>query len=282
VGEQHLRRVQGGVNTHVYYRCHHRQKPECGQPPVAEHLLDEQIYAELRRAAIPISVLAWVSRRIDALVAKEGDLQAGARQRLDETIAAIARQERVLLNHRLQEHVTEEEFIARKQELAERRVALEGDGRTAPPTNEDLGKRAKTALFFTAHAAEGFSTGSAVRRRAILHAIGSNYEVTDKTVRFSAKKLLSLVSSHTALALWGALAQDLLKLCGDTSEYLAIPNLDVDESEERAQPQIIRAFPEATSAPSRPARMRASVPQRTTGACPDSTRDAQAPGGTAQ
>jgi DNA invertase Pin-like site-specific DNA recombinase len=124
VGEQHLRRVQGGVNTHVYYRCHHRQKPECGQPPVAEHLLDEQIYAELRRAAIPQPVLAWVSRRIDALVAKEGDLQAGARQRLDETIAAIARQERVLLNHRLQEHVTEEEFIARKQELAERRVAL--------------------------------------------------------------------------------------------------------------------------------------------------------------
>lgn len=200
----------------VYYRCSHRKKDRtCHEPALPGPKLVEQFADLLRQVEIPAKVHAWLSRQAVADAGREVERRGQVLASLKAAVADAARELDTLLTLRLRNLIMDEDFVAKRRELDERRRHLEEGLQAAERSAGELGTQLQAVFDFATRARETFLTGTAVQQRMILEAAGLNYTLTSRKVALTWNKPLTFVAKAAAYSIWSALLDDVRTLIVD-------------------------------------------------------------------
>ena len=172
---------------HNYLRCTKRVSP-CKQKYVREDALELQIDRVIARVALEARLAQRMIRELEhqrqGFVVELATLVA----RLEQELAACNKQVDLLLDLRLAEHISEAEYIAKKQELVSRKAELKGK---IEALRRDQNDRFEPVIRFVLEAKYAtflMSTGHREEKRDFLKKIGSNLTVAEKTLSLQFKK----------------------------------------------------------------------------------------------
>lgn len=121
---------------------------------------------------------------------------------IDSQIHELGREENTLLALRLRELLTDDVFVAKRQDLQERRLQYEARLRQSEEGGPDLDRKTEEVFRFTQKAKDTFLAGSAVQKRMILEAVGSNYTLRGKKLLYEAKKPFQRMAEARASCNW--------------------------------------------------------------------------------
>lgn len=222
--EEHVK--QSG-KRYVYYRCCRMRTlgEPCTSTCVPEREIVDQLSRVLGRLTIPTSVLAWLKRK--AADAAEADRARGqiVKRALEDNLRDTERQTSSLLDLRIRSVISDEVFKAKNNELEQRKGSLTTRLSAFTETSEAVARQVSELLDFAANVQRLFVAGPAVRQRAILEAVGSNYRLEGKKVSFQLEKPLSLISEAGGCSNWQRTGDDVRTWFLTTTEYFRIPKL---------------------------------------------------------
>lgn len=201
--------VAGDVKKgrYVYYRCSHRRGP-CQERYVRqerlEQLLEEQLGENLRLSP---GVVRELIRAAQGLDSDKGRLEE-RRTVLEHRLRDLERRQVALLDLRIGGHLTDEEFVAKKNELA-RAVALAQEelaGFELPQQDP------QTAIDRFIQTCNGLPRvlreGTDAQVRQLLRIVGSNYRYAAGKVDFEPVKPFDLASQVRNRPKWRAEQHD--------------------------------------------------------------------------
>jgi site-specific DNA recombinase len=194
--------VKTSGKRYVYYHCSRRRAGViCREPMVPEPNLIAQFSRHLERLRMPEKVHEWLCRKALEQTEAERERDGQVHRTIEQALEGLRREEDNLLDLRTRDLITDEVFLAKRRNLAERRTSLQqrlaGDDRRSS-TGDELVK----VFTFAARAQEIFQTGTAVQQRMILEAVGSNYRLTSRKVALEWNKPLTLVAKAAACSTW--------------------------------------------------------------------------------
>ncbi len=189
-----------------YYHCT-KKKPEirCTQKTIRAEKLEEQILGSLKRIRLPDAYTRWAVRHLSVLAeddTAERETQIAA---LERSYGAAKKRTTDLLDLRLRGLLSDEEFLAKKRELAEEELRF-----------RDLLERAKAerepawlepslhAISFANLAAKRFSEASGDEKRAIVLTVGSNLTLKDRILRISLQQPFQDLDEGKGCGSWWA------------------------------------------------------------------------------
>lgn len=219
--------IKPSGRRYVYYRCSHNRTlaERCREPAISESTLVEQLARQLSHLAIPERILAWLKERSVRDLGADRARRQSVRVTLDDAVRSMRREEETLLSLRLRDLVTDEVFTRKRQELGQRRDALEqqlaGSDRPFEEVNETLLK----TFDFSARLRETFLAGTRVQRRMILEAVGLNYTLRARKVAFSLAKPFTFLAEASAIANWYRIPDDLRTWYLSKTDYFKLPDL---------------------------------------------------------
>lgn len=218
--------IKPSGRRYVYYHCG-RQKSgvRCREPFVREEALEAQIASALERVAIPEPVLEWLFKRARTSLARDDQRREHVQIALKQTLEGIKRQEENLVSLRVRDLLDDQDFITRKQSLAERRMALELRLKAAERSETPVTTDVEATFRFAAKAAEMFRSGTTVQRRKILEAVGSNHMLTSRKVALGLAIPFQEIADSRASFNWRATWDVVRKWFEEKTEYFALPDL---------------------------------------------------------
>lgn len=220
-GEEHVKK--SGLRF-VYYHCTHRKSGvTCDEPAVAVRDLESQVARALERLNLPAPVHDWLLRKSRGSLEIERLQRDRARASLERAVQDSSKQEEELLSLRLRGLVKDEVFLAKRQELEERRREVEGRLRGASTRAEDVQRKIEAVFTFAQKAKETFVSGTPVQKRMVLEAVGSNYLLTSRKVTLTLKKPFEILAQASALSNWCATWEDVRTWLLETTEYFELP-----------------------------------------------------------
>lgn len=223
IGEQHVKR---SGKRFVYYRCHHRVGPKCGEPAVPERLLDARVLADLRRMQLSEEATEWIKDNLRASISGEiSEMQLAVESRR-RALQQAKTEAQKLLDLSLRGLLDDETFAARHAQLREQQTRLEVELDQPGETTEQRIAKIESVLAFAQKAPDVFVSGNAVQRRQIVGAVCSNPEVRGKELLYKAKKPFSLLRNGTSSSLWCTIVEDLRTWLLEESQECWIPSLD--------------------------------------------------------
>ena len=191
--ERKIKNQKNG-NTHIYdyYRCTKRLKP-CSQKPVRVEVLEGQIRELLGSIEIPNSFHVWAMKCLKEEQAAEirdrDSILESYRRQLDDTNRKLDR----LMNMRLSDAISDQEFGLKKQELMNDKHRYESLLADAQKRAETWFNRAEELFNFAETAKKRFETGGLDTKREILVGLGSNLLLFNRTLSAAMPKPLSIV-----------------------------------------------------------------------------------------
>lgn len=179
---------------YVYYHCAKRKTGvSCSQGCVAVAELERQIADALQRIQINQRYLDWAIRYLREAHKRESASRGAILESQQRAFRGVCRKLDTLLEMRMREEITEEEYRAKKTALAREKAQRE-------ELLSDTGERQKKWLElsertfqFARHARYWFAEGDANRKREILATIGSNLVLKDKKLSIHAAKPFSIL-----------------------------------------------------------------------------------------
>ena len=191
--EKIKRQKNGNVHRYIYYHCTKRKDPKCSQKCIEEKELEKQILDILERIEIPPEFHQWAVKQLK----KESKIEVKDRNKILENqkraykncVKKIDR----LIEMRMNNEISQEEFLRKKKELLEEKVRLK---ELLNDTDDRINKwieKAEAVLNFARNAKKEFEKGSLEKKRQILSALGSNLFLKDKKLIISIEKPLSLM-----------------------------------------------------------------------------------------
>ena len=177
------------LRQYVYYHCAKRKAGvACSQPSVRAEELERQISEALGRIQINQQYLDWALRYLKQAQRRES---AGR----DKTIASqqkalrqTSRRLDALLELRLREEITEDEYRRKKAEIATQKTRYEEFLSDTSQRQEKWVDAAEKTFHFARHAIRSFSAGDHRRKREILATVGSNLVLRDRILSIQAAK----------------------------------------------------------------------------------------------
>ncbi|MCD6318713.1 recombinase family protein [Candidatus Aerophobetes bacterium] len=191
--EKIKRQKNGNVHRYVYYHCTKRKHPECSQKCIEEKELEKQITELLDKIEIPPEFYQWAIKQLKEDSKKEiedrNKILENQKRAYKNCVKKIDR----LIEMRMNDEVSEEEFRKKKKELLEEKVKLQellndSDNRVTKWID-----KAETVFNFARDAKKKFEKGSLEEKRQILSALGSNLFLKDKKLRITVEKPFLLI-----------------------------------------------------------------------------------------
>ena len=191
--EKIKRQKNGNVHRYIYYHCTKRKDPKCSQKCIEEKELEKQILDILERIEIPPEFHQWAVKQLK----KESKIEVEDRNKILESqkraykncVKKIDR----LIEMRMNNEISQEEFLRKKKELLEEKVRLKELLNDTDDRINKWVKKAEAVLNFARNAKKEFEKGSLEKKRQILSALGSNLLLKDKKLIISIEKPLSLM-----------------------------------------------------------------------------------------
>lgn len=181
-------KTNDGIRHYVYYHCTKRKGglrgPRCRQPHIEVKELERQMDEVLATLTLPKGFMEWALEYLRQTHEQETQTHEQTAQAIEESYRKAQKQIDVLLDLRLRELISEEEFEAKRQMLfrerdrwAERRMDNQHNSDRWFELVENTLKFASTVSF-------RFQSGCVQEKRLILQILGSDLLLKDKILRF--------------------------------------------------------------------------------------------------
>ena len=181
--EAHVNR-QG--HHYTYYRCTKKRLDyRCHQPYLGLAKLDQQILNFLREISIPDDLHRWALAWLARLDATRAEDHAARRSSLEQSQVAVQRELENLTKLRLRDLITDEEFVKQRHELQRDDLRITQNLAAAGSVDGWL-EPAKMFLSISNRASKWFAEGDNAKRRLILHSVGSNLVLRNKSLNIDA------------------------------------------------------------------------------------------------
>jgi len=182
----------GNTHHYTYYRCTRRIKRDCSEPPIRSDELERQILEVLGKITIPVQFREWAVKQLKEEQSKESIDRDKITQAYRIHLDACAKKLDALFNMRLNEEVSAEEYIGKKNALMKEKQKYEDLIADTQDRIETWLKRAEDTFAFAETAQKRFETGTLEDKRQILSCLGSNLVLTNKRLRIHVEKSLAL------------------------------------------------------------------------------------------
>lgn len=177
----------GNTGVYSYYHCSKR-RGKCGQKPVKDDELELMLKGYISKVEIDKEVWELGIELLKAKHANEMQQIESARVRKQMEYNKVEKDLERLLEMRMSEEITPEEYIKAKGQLLDQRVALKEQLEDKEHSSDNWLELAEN-FFETAFRARSIMDGDDTEaKRALVHAVGSNLLLRDGELEFSFKK----------------------------------------------------------------------------------------------
>ncbi|TSC88646.1 MAG: recombinase [Microgenomates group bacterium Gr01-1014_5] len=184
--EKHYARTNRDA-SYTYYRCT-RRRGVCKEPGVTEQELEGMLFNNLSRITIDKEVWELGVELLKAKHGQEIEESISTRKRLEEQKTKVDKRLGVLLNMRLDERITEEEYADNKKKLIEEKMELEEKTNDREGTLDSWLERAENFFETAFQAREIMEKGNNEKKRDLIRSVGWNLLLRDKNLEFSFRK----------------------------------------------------------------------------------------------
>lgn len=182
-----LKRKPSG-RTYIYYHCTRvHTSPKCNQPSVEERKLNGQIDAFLSHLHIPRKLALDMALAFKAVPDTESNRQEERRKQNETTALRTERQLANLMDLRLDERISDDEFEQKRKELQVKRDAARERARKVPKASK-MFEPVEIFTKFSNRAISLFQDGDSATRARILKILCSNPRIEDRIALLEATK----------------------------------------------------------------------------------------------
>jgi DNA invertase Pin-like site-specific DNA recombinase len=219
--------VSETVNRHgshyTYYHCTRRRSngAKCSQPSIRAEELEAQILGFLESLSLPPDEHDWALREAEKIDEEEWKHEERRLAVMEQGLQKVGKALDTLMHLRLNDMVTDDEFVSRRNELQQEelrlRERLKRVGRQV-----EASKPVTEFVSFSIRAADWFQAAGDRTKRKILLATGSNPLLTDKILNVEAKKPFIRTGGLGARPYLRAVVDDVQTLRRDDELYLRL------------------------------------------------------------
>ena len=187
-GEHKVKNYKNGKSqVFIYARCTKKAKHKCMQAFMPEAELEKQVIAYLETVQISPKFVNWAAKWLKNANKSQQDTREAKYRALKATYEASMKKIDKLLDLKLSDAISDEEFTQKKQELTEEKNHTQ-EQLSKLNTHIDKWTDLTSKTFdFAATAVDRFKNGDNSERKTILKAIGSNLTLKDKKLEFQAR-----------------------------------------------------------------------------------------------
>jgi len=209
----HCSKKKGGIHNH------------CGQKYVRVEELENQIASYLESILLPESFVAWGITQLKLAQTEEEKLQGDIHRSLENAVADCKRKLDNLLNLKLKDLLTDQEFVEQKSELTAKRMQLEGRLSMLESNSQIWFEPSEKLFLFLTLAKDCFLCGDRELKREILETVSSNLWLSDRKLLIEAKKPFVLAVQRAQSPPGWGLVDDVRTFFADPSRHFHIPVL---------------------------------------------------------
>jgi site-specific DNA recombinase len=183
-------------SRYIYYHCTNRRMgPRCAERAIEARDLDSQIYRFLGELAMPESIFQVVEARAND--PKENRIAEHGAQRysLETALEGITKELSELTTLRLRNILTDEEFVAKRQELKQTEIRLHQQVEKMADDKDEF-EPIGDFILLRKRATDWFRHGSPQTKKQILHVTGSNLSLGNKMLNIDARKPFRQMRQH--------------------------------------------------------------------------------------
>jgi len=220
---------------HNYYRCT-KKRNKCSQPYIREEVLTEQINEQIQKVSLPLS---WANRMImelDKDKEQEAKDKAVFAQNLKSQIKEHEEILDKLLDAHLQDTITREEYIAKKQKILNQKIEISEKLKDFEQNGNHWLEPCKNFIFEAKQAKIIALQENLFEKRDFLKKIGSNRILRERKVYINPKNQWKILYNLPAEArakgegeaeptIWLRIVDDVRTVIQQSNEYIYIPDL---------------------------------------------------------
>jgi DNA invertase Pin-like site-specific DNA recombinase len=184
-------KINSRGSHYVYYHCTKRRLDyDCRQPYVQAKILERSLDYSIGALAVSSSVHAWACKELDL---QRGSLSAGVDQQkavLTNALNTAIRARSNVTTLRVRELIDDQEFAHQQHQLQGEEVRLKEELGLIGQRTLEWFEHAESLFWFSRKAVFWFRDGPDEEKRQIARACGSNTTLSEKEVRFDARKPL--------------------------------------------------------------------------------------------
>lgn len=182
---------------YIYYRCT-KKRGACSQPFTPQSKLEEQVQTILHQITVSDDFRDWALKHLKEANSQEIAARTNMYQSQQAAYNSCQKQLDNLVSMNLRELISEEEYIQKREELQRELGSL----KLKLDDTEDRAAKwlelTETALYFANLAQKIFNKGTNQQKREIVHALGSNFILKDKTITLNLQKPFTLLQNANA------------------------------------------------------------------------------------
>jgi site-specific DNA recombinase len=184
---------------YLYYHCSRpRLGEKCTEPSVEVRSLESQIAIFLRKACVREGFEEWLFEQLVFESEAMSDEHQTRKRSLEKTLKEVENQLNELTGLRLRNLLTDDEFVARRQQLQQEQLKLQRRIAEADMSHDPF-EPFREVVSFSNRAPDWFLRGDDNAKRLILETVGSNLSLKDKILNIQAKKPFATLSKTTAI-----------------------------------------------------------------------------------
>jgi len=213
---------------YTYYRCAKKKgglNNRCGQKYVRLEELEKQVVSFLQTIQLPEAHFEWSLRQLKKTRDDEFLMRADDRETLTKSLALCQVKLDNLLQLKLRELLTDEEYISQKSALVETRMKIESKIAETSRGPQLWFEPSERLLYFLTLAKDCYLKGDNSQKREILETVSSNLFLRDKNLLIEAKKPFALIASLDDSLPGLGLVNDVRTFFADPSRHFHIPVL---------------------------------------------------------
>jgi DNA invertase Pin-like site-specific DNA recombinase len=175
-------------SEYTYYHCTKRRPDyRCTQPYISRKVLEDQIVAFVESVTLPRALHEWAKNLLDQEATVRGATIQSQLASLDASLASLDRNAKSLVDMRVRELISDEDFLGRRREVDVARIQLAQKRETAS-RKQTWFEPARVLISFSARAADIVRRAEPSRRRLVLEILGSNPLLSGKKLFAEARK----------------------------------------------------------------------------------------------
>lgn len=187
----------GTTNTYTYYRCTKSKKySTCNQKGSLSKIeLEKQISKYIQKLTIDDVFLQWALDGLNEAHDTEVSQQKKIREMQQKSLNNLKDNLSGLTQMRYRNLIDDEEFISEKTRLRNDIEELEQTIASTEEMNNKWMEMTERTFNFAAHAHKSFTEGDLQTKREIFRALGSNFQIQDKTLYISTHSWLQVLEN---------------------------------------------------------------------------------------
>lgn len=188
----------GNVHEYTYYQCTKRKDPNCSQKTIELKKLEEQMSTELTNIELPREFVDWAIDTINAGLDLGGDTINTIRTNQRRELSMINLKIDTLLNLRISNSLSDEEYDRKRKELLDDKKNLEL-ALSKLPNIERSNQQTIDFLNFSADLKMKYDTGSDSTKRKIMSIVGANLFLKDRKLEIELEKPFLLMNNDKTI-----------------------------------------------------------------------------------